>query len=172
MQGDREKSSQSQEKTAIKTIARVPTTKGTKRRVDTKSEEAYTVMKQLSSNIKKRDDFDVYGEYVAGILRNLKSKSVLAFAKYEINSALYRAEMADIPTNTPEPSTTPASEPPASTPFSASTTDTEDQSYNRPGSSTAMNTSDTSPIQTQSYGGAEDISQDELTFSQMLLNMT
>lgn len=172
MQGDREKSSQSQEKTAIKTIARVPTTKGTKRRVlDTKSEEAYTVMKQLSSNIKKRDDFDVYGEYVAGILRNLKSKSVLAFAKYEINNALYRAEMADIPTNTPEPSTTPASEPPASTPFSPSTTDTEDKSYNRPGSSTkptAMNISDTSPIQTdtetQSYGGAED-------FTQMLLNL-
>lgn len=173
MQRDTEKC---QEKTVKKTIA---TTKGIKRRIlDAKSEEAYAVMKQLSSNVKKRDDFDVYGEYVAGILRNLKSQSILVLAKYEINNALYRAEIADIPSNTPQPVTTPEFDTPASTPLSPITIDTDTQSYNRPGSSTmtySTNTSATSPIQTdndtQSYAGAEDMSEKELSFTQMLLDL-
>lgn len=166
------------EKTVIKTTARVPATKGNKRKMlNGPSEEAYAVMKQLSSNLKKRDDFDVYGEYVAGILRNLKSKSVLAYAKYQINNALYRVKIADIP-NTPESSSTPASDTPASTPLTQITTYTDTQSYNSPGSfimPSATNTSTTSSMQTntdtQSDAGAENMNENELTFTQILLDL-
>lgn len=152
MQSDTEKCHEKKRKT----IATVPTRKGPKRRLDAMSEEAYATMKQLSSNMRKRDDFDVYGEYVAGMLRNLKSKSILAVAKYEINNALYRAEMSDISANTPESPTTPASDAPASTPFSQSRTDTDSESYNRPGSSTMPS-------------ATEDMSEND--FTQMILNL-
>jgi hypothetical protein len=50
-------------------------------------------MKQISSNMKQRGEFDVYGEYVANTLRNLKT--VLTYTKFDINNVLYRAEIAD-----------------------------------------------------------------------------
>ncbi|CAH2014092.1 unnamed protein product [Acanthoscelides obtectus] len=72
--------------------------------MDTRSDEAYAVMKHLSSNIKKRDNFDVYGEYVANTLRNLQNKSIVASTKFQINNILYQAENADMSENTPGPS--------------------------------------------------------------------
>lgn len=119
-----------------------------KRKVDTKSDEAYAVMTQLSSNVKKRDDFDVYGEYVANTLRNLKCKSVLTYAKYEINNVLYRAEISDVPQNAPVPSSSRLTSPIAS-PVTPIQTDTD----------------------TQSYTGPEDNTQDRSEFTQLLLTL-
>lgn len=84
------------EKTADKTIPqRLSAPKRTKRKMDAKSEEAYAVMSELKNKMRQRDDFDVYGEYVANTLRNLKNKSVLSYTKFEINNLLYRAETSD-----------------------------------------------------------------------------
>ncbi|CAH2001424.1 unnamed protein product [Acanthoscelides obtectus] len=106
---------------------------------NTKSEEAYTVMKELSSNVKKRDDFDVYGEYVATTLRNLKSKSVQIYAKFEINNILYKAECSDIQPGT---STTPFATPtPSASPATSDQTGTK--SYNTPEASSIPSTTPT-----------------------------
>ena len=54
-----------------KNVACACATKRIKKKIDARSEEAYAVMKHLSSNVKKQDEFDVYGEYMANTLRNL-----------------------------------------------------------------------------------------------------
>jgi hypothetical protein len=60
----------SQEKTVHRTVAPTSAVKISKRKLDARSEEAYAVMKQLSSNVKQQDEFDVYGEYVANTDRS------------------------------------------------------------------------------------------------------
>ncbi|XP_011866239.1 PREDICTED: uncharacterized protein LOC105561123 [Vollenhovia emeryi] len=77
--------------------------KSTKRKADEMCEEVYTIIKQLSSNVKKRDEFDVFGEHVANTLRNLKSRSVQSYTKFEISSSLYRAEINDQRTSNSTP---------------------------------------------------------------------
>ncbi|KAJ8868326.1 hypothetical protein PR048_029842, partial [Dryococelus australis] len=59
------------------------------------AEEAYMVMKELSSRVQKRDEFDVFGDCVAHPLRNLTRKSNQNNAKFQINNVLYQFEMND-----------------------------------------------------------------------------
>lgn len=56
------------------------------------------MMKKLQSNIKEKDEYDVFGENVAFQIRRLSSERNKALAKHRINQILFEIEMLDIDT--------------------------------------------------------------------------
>lgn len=138
-----------QQKTADKSNPSKSYAKCTKRKADSMCEEAYTVMKQLTNKVNKRDESDVFGEHVANSLRNIKSTSIQSQIKYEINGALYRGETKY---------------------------HNEQTSYNTPGSSTLSDTSahfsfDTTPVPSNQSWNTEKNDENDFNFENALTNV-
>lgn len=64
-----------------------------KRRRNTMADEAYSVMKEVGSNLKKKDEFDIFGDLVACELRKCSDKRYVALAKRRISDILFDVEM-------------------------------------------------------------------------------
>ncbi|KAJ8883954.1 hypothetical protein PR048_015810 [Dryococelus australis] len=64
-----------------------------KRKYNPMAEEAYSVMKQLGSKIKQKDDFDVFGENDACQLRKITYVCSQTIAKHRINQSVFWMEM-------------------------------------------------------------------------------
>ncbi|KAG8277075.1 hypothetical protein J6590_049984 [Homalodisca vitripennis] len=74
-----------------------------RRRYNPVAQEALSVMKNLGDKIKPRDEFDAFGEYVAGQLRKCTDLRQMAVTKHRINQALFDLEIANLPSNQPTP---------------------------------------------------------------------
>lgn len=66
-----------------------------KRRRNTMADEAYCVMKEVGSNVKKKDEFDIFGDLVACELRKCSDKRYVALAKRRISDILFDVEMRE-----------------------------------------------------------------------------
>ncbi|KAJ8893746.1 hypothetical protein PR048_006346 [Dryococelus australis] len=66
----------------------------TQRRKDEKVDEAYKFIKSVQVGVSKKDDFSVYGEILACIMRNAKQNSrAVPIAKHHIDNILFTLEM-------------------------------------------------------------------------------
>ncbi|KAG8263366.1 hypothetical protein J6590_035204 [Homalodisca vitripennis] len=74
-----------------------------RRRYNPVAQEALSVMKNLGGKIKRRHEFDAFGEYVAGQLRKCTDLRQMAVTKHRINQALFDLEIANLPSNQPTP---------------------------------------------------------------------
>ncbi|XP_046686437.1 uncharacterized protein LOC124372114 [Homalodisca vitripennis] len=83
-----------------------PPRKLTKKRKASIVDEAYQVMKKVSSQLNQpgiEDEFDIFGKNVACQLRKLKNSRDQALAKHRINTILFEMELKQLPMG-PEPS--------------------------------------------------------------------
>lgn len=62
-------------------------------RRNTIADEAYSVMKAVGNNLKKKDEFDIFGDLVACELRKCSDKRYVALAKRRISDILFDVEM-------------------------------------------------------------------------------
>ncbi|KAG8331179.1 hypothetical protein J6590_046504 [Homalodisca vitripennis] len=76
-----------------------------RRRYNPVAQEVLSVMKNLGDKLKPRDEFDAFGEYVAGQLRKCTDLRQMAVTKHRINQALFDLEIASLPSNQPTPNT-------------------------------------------------------------------
>lgn len=56
--------------------------------------EAYGIMKELQTERKIRDNFTVFGEYIASRLRNLQDPFTISSLQNQIHNIIFQAEMA------------------------------------------------------------------------------
>lgn len=57
------------------------------------ADEAYSVVKEVGSNFKNKDEFDIFGDLVACELRKCRDKKYVALAKRRISDVLFDVEM-------------------------------------------------------------------------------
>lgn len=84
--------------TSAKRLGPSQSTQQTRKRIYNRNpvaQEALNVMRNLGNNIKPKDDFDVFGEYVASELRKSTNAQQVAIAKQRINAALFDLEMSN-----------------------------------------------------------------------------
>lgn len=67
-----------------------------KRKLNPMVEKALQSVTNLRRKVHQRDEFDVFGEYVAFQLRKLKSDRNKAIAKNQINKILFDLEMSEL----------------------------------------------------------------------------
>ncbi|XP_077301541.1 uncharacterized protein LOC143922196 isoform X1 [Arctopsyche grandis] len=63
------------------------------KKTDEKLDQAYAIMKSIYNNGKRRDDCDVFGEYVASRLRNLRTDKAKLVVEHKISNILLEAGM-------------------------------------------------------------------------------
>lgn len=62
---------------------------------DRTSEEALKILKDVYQSRRDRDETDIFGEYVATKLREIKNTSARNTAQYHINNILFHASMGE-----------------------------------------------------------------------------